>query len=225
MTIRHHIGDDTLMAYANGTLAENLSVVVATHLAICPKCRRSLTMMEDMAGLLLMEAEPLELARTERELAEVIPSRAEQESLLVASGAANSRSYVDTGVPVPLANRMPSSLDDIPWRTLVPGVSHFPLTWKQAEGEKGALRLLKIAPGKTLPEHSHSGQEVTLILRGSYIDELGRFQAGDFADLDDTTNHQPVADTAEDCICLIATDAPLKFSRFFSRLLQPVFGI
>jgi len=72
MTIRHHIGDDTLMAYSNGTLAESLSVVVATHLAICPKCRRSLAMMEDMAGLLLMEAEPMELARTERELADVI---------------------------------------------------------------------------------------------------------------------------------------------------------
>ncbi|WP_340149181.1 ChrR family anti-sigma-E factor [uncultured Sneathiella sp.] len=225
MTIRHHIGDDTLMAYSNGTLAESLSVVVATHLAICPKCRRSLAMMEDMAGLLLMEAEPMELARTERELADVIPSRAEQESLLAVKEAEKTRVYADTGVPKPLADRMPTSLDDIPWRTLVPGVSHFPLPWEPAPGEKGTLRLLKIAPGKTIPEHSHSGQEVTLILRGSYIDELGRFQAGDFADLDGTTNHQPVADTSEDCICLIATDAPLKFSGFFSRLLQPVFGI
>ncbi|MAZ04327.1 MAG: hypothetical protein CMN56_14435 [Sneathiella sp.] len=225
MTIRHHIGDDTLMAYANGTLAENLSVVVATHLVICPKCRRSLSMMEDMAGLLLMEAEPMELVQTERELAEVIPSRAEQESLLAADVAEKPRTHADSGVPKPLADRMPASFDDIPWRTLVPGVSHYPLSWEPVAGEKGTLRLLKIAPGKTIPEHSHSGQEMTLILRGSYIDELGRFQAGDFADLDGTTHHQPVADTSEDCICLIATDAPLKFSGFFSRLLQPVFGI
>jgi|10_taG_2_1085330.scaffolds.fasta_scaffold122578_2 putative transcriptional regulator len=224
MSIRHHIGDDTLMAYVNGTLVEPLSVVVATHLAICPRCRKSVALMEDLAGLLLMEAETAPLSPAEEAMADIIPSSAspdpgnDDQPLI-------KPDYSNTGVPMPLAERMPATLDDIPWRTLIPGISHYPLPKSGSQKNKGTLRLLKIAPGKTMPEHSHTGQELTLILRGSYIDDLGRFQTGDIADLDSETLHQPVADTAEDCICLIATDAPLKFSGFFSRLLQPVFGI
>ncbi|MDF2366729.1 ChrR family anti-sigma-E factor [Sneathiella sp.] len=223
MNIRHHIGDDTLMAYVNGTLEDALSVVVATHLAICPKCRRSVSLMEDMAGLLLMETEAAALSATEEAMADMIPNRAHPEPH-AQDRSSRTQDYSNTGVPMPLAERMPTSLDDIPWRTLGPGVSHYPLPRASAQKVKGTLRLLKIAPGKVMPEHGHSGRELTLVLRGSYIDDFGRFQAGDIADLDSDILHQPVADTAEDCICLIATDAPLKFSGFFSRLLQPVFG-
>lgn len=223
MNIRHHVGDDTLMAYVNGTLPEALSVVVATHLAICPKCRRNVAIMEDMAGFLLMETDPAELSATEKLLADIIPGREAQGEAGESMAVAAERH--ETGVPRPLADRLPTSLDTIPWRPLLPGISHYPLPRGGMGKEKGTLRLLKIAPGKTIPEHSHTGQELTLILRGSYIDELGRFQEGDIADLDSDIQHQPVADTATDCICLIATDAPLKFSGFFSRLLQPVFGI
>jgi putative transcriptional regulator len=35
----------------------------------------------------------------------------------------------------------------------------------------------------------------------------------------------PVAETGPDCICLAATDAPLRFNRMFPRLLQPLFRI
>ena len=224
MNIRHHIGDDTLMAYVNGTLAESLSVVVATHLAICPKCRKSAELMEEMAGLFLMETETAGLTPAEEAMTGAILNRDQREDR-VPDESHRARDYSDSGVPMPLAERMPAALDDIPWRTLIPGISHYPLPRTGSEKTKGTLRLLKIAPGKTMPEHSHSGQELTLILRGSYIDDLGRFQTGDIADLDSDIQHQPVADTSEDCICLIATDAPLKFSGFFSRLLQPVFGI
>ena len=57
------------------------------------------------------------------------------------------------------------------------------------------------------------------------IDEIGRFQSGDLADLDESVYHQPVADTDEHCICLIATDEKLRFSGVFSRMLQPLIGI
>lgn len=76
-----------------------------------------------------------------------------------------------------------------------------------------------------MPSHGHTGSELTMVLRGSYTDELGRFCAGDVADLDPDVQHQPVADTDEHCICLIATDAPLRFNGLVPRLLQPFFQI
>jgi putative transcriptional regulator len=61
-------------------------------------------------------------------------------------------------------------------------------------------------------------------LRGSFSDEVGRFCRGDVADLDDQIEHQPLVDSEEDCICLIATDAPLRFTTLFGKLVQPITG-
>jgi putative transcriptional regulator len=148
--------------------------------------------MEEVAGLYLAESEPTDLALSEATLMEKIaqlPVEKEPEIKRLTSQAA------DKGVPLPLAERLPVAIDDIPWKKLVPGISHYPISQSSSDKGKGALRLLKIAPGTPMPEHSHSGQELTMILSGSYIDDLGRFQAGDVADLDDETWHRPVADT------------------------------
>ena len=72
--------------------------------------------------------------------------------------------------------------------------------------------------------HSHDGNELTLILRGSFSDDVGRFTVGDIAALDSEINPQPLVDSDEDCICLIATDAPLKFSTLLGKIVQPMTG-
>ena len=89
----------------------------------------------------------------------------------------------------------------------------------------GACRLLRIQPGVSVPHHTHKGNELTMILRGSYSDEMGRFSQGDVADLDDDIRHQPIVDTDEECICLIATEAPLQFTGIMGRLAQPFIGL
>jgi putative transcriptional regulator len=45
------------------------------------------------------------------------------------------------------------------------------------------------------------------------------------ADLDEHIEHQPVIEDGEDCICLIATEAPARFKGLVPRLLQPIVGI
>ena len=90
---------------------------------------------------------------------------------------------------------------------------------------KGVLRLLKIQPGTTMPRHSHKGGELTLILRGAYEDELGKFGVGDLADLDTDHTHSPKAVGDAPCICLIATAAPLAFKTLSGRIAQPFIGL
>ncbi|MFN7104109.1 MAG: transcriptional regulator, partial [Pseudorhizobium sp.] len=53
MSVRHHISDELLLDYAAGNLSEGWSLAVATHLALCPTCRRQLEAMEGAAGALL----------------------------------------------------------------------------------------------------------------------------------------------------------------------------
>ena len=109
------------------------------------------------------------------------------------------------------------------WRRVAPGVWQKPI--ELSEGAESTLRLLRIASGKKVPEHGHGGQELTLILSGAYEDEIGRFSAGDVADLDATIEHQPKVVSQEDCICLAATEAKTRFTGLASRLLQPIVGI
>ena len=45
------------------------------------------------------------------------------------------------------------------------------------------------------------------------------------ADLDAEVEHQPVVDSEQACICLVATEHPARFKGWISRLLQPLVGM
>ncbi len=87
----------------------------------------------------------------------------------------------------------------------------------------GDLMLLRVAPAAACRCTAMGGNELTVILRGAYDDVLGHFAPGDAADLDDNTEHQPVTSPGVPCICVAATDAPLRFSGWLARTLQPLF--
>lgn len=225
MIIRHHLNDDTLAAYANGTLVNTLSVVVAAHLSICPECRDHLDLVYAMGATDLDHMEPLPVSEDELAFCDEIMLTAQDEKPKTQFIPTAKHHHPLKTLPHPISEIISCHLSEIPWKKLVPGISHYPLQGYENDDGKGALRLLKISPGTVMSEHSHTGQELTMILSGSYIDEVGRFAEGDIADLDDSLYHQPVADTDQDCICLIATDAPVRFKGLFSRLLQPLIGI
>ncbi len=75
--------------------------------------------------------------------------------------------------------------------------------------------------GKKLPVHTHRGYEMTLVLTGAFTDKLGTYARGDFVELDDSTEHQPIIDDGEPCICLAVTDKPLRFTGPLGRLMNP----
>ena len=60
---------------------------------------------------------------------------------------------------------------------------------------------------------------------GAYRDAIGHFAPGDVADLDSDVEHQPVTVPGVPCICVAATDAPLRFSGWMARMLQPLFKL
>ena len=91
---------------------------------------------------------------------------------------------------------------------------------------KGAsVRLLHIPAGQAMPDHGHRGMELTLVLQGAFSDGVGRYNRGDVDAETEKTWHAPVAEAGLPCICLTATDAPLRFTGFIPRMLQPLFKI
>ena len=218
MTIQHHPDDSTIMAYAAGAIPEGFTLVLAAHLEICSRCDSRVREAEAIGGGLLMELSPGELPagglgdiwnRLEDKPIERPASRA---------GKAPVK-----GLPLAVSRYLDRGLEQLPWRSLVPGIKQHRL--KELDSGKGSVRLLQISPGTTMPRHTHGGSELTLVLKGSYRDELGIYRTGDLADLDNSVHHQPVADGNETCVCLIATDQQLHFSGALSRMLQPLIGI
>ena len=54
MTIRHHLSDPLLMAYAAGTLPEAFGLVAATHVSLCDECRARMEAFDAVGGLSLI---------------------------------------------------------------------------------------------------------------------------------------------------------------------------
>jgi putative transcriptional regulator len=217
--ISHHLDDATLMAYAAGTLGEAHSVVVAAHAAMCPECRAAIRAAETVGGMLLVDQDGTAVSDTCR-----AATLASLDGVVRSTKPAPAAARVPGEVPAPvcnLINNMP--LSEIKWKSKAPGIAKFDIPL--SPGSRTHLQLLRIAPGKMLPDHGHGGEELTLILRGSYSDHTGRYQAGDVADLDEDTEHAPCVDSAVECICLVATEAPTRFKSFWAKLAQPFVGI
>lgn len=213
MSISHHPSEATLLAYAAGGLDEGSSVVLAAHLGVCPDCRQAVRVCEAVGGQILATLQGTGMATDAltRALARLdTPVPPEK---------------VPAAAPTSLGFPLPHALSPYPlgnWRWIAPGIRHI-LVLPRRAGRSG-LHLLRIAPGIALPGHGHAGNEFACILTGSYTDETGRYRPGDLAEMDTGDEHMPVADTGEGCICLIATDAKLRFRGLLPRLLQPVIG-
>jgi len=83
----------------------------------------------------------------------------------------------------------------------------------------GGVRLLSIPAGQRMPRHGHGGEELTLVLQGSFDDAIGHYAKGDVATADASIDHQPIAGAQELCLCLAVEDGPLRLTGWSGRLL------
>jgi putative transcriptional regulator len=208
----HHPSDERLLAYAAGALPEPPALLIASHLALCPRCRHAVAELEALGGALLETLPPAALA--EGSLEHVL-ARLDQEP--AAPAPAPPRGGGDPTLPQPLRDYVGEALDCLPWRRFGP-IAELRLL---PDHRAFTTRLLWVRAGAAVPAHTHAGSELTLVLRGGFSDATAHFVRGDVEEADSTMDHRPVADEDEDCICLAVTDAPLKLTSRFGRLLNP----
>ncbi|NCU19738.1 transcriptional regulator [Candidatus Falkowbacteria bacterium] len=212
--ITHHLTDDLLMDYATGTLPEGFALVVATHVSLCDDCRARLAAYEALGGSVLERAEAVAL---EDRAFEATMAR-----IAGLSPAPRPAARPRHGLfPAPLQDYVGGDLAAVRWRPLGLGVRQAVLP---TDGS-AKVRLLYIPAGAAVPDHGHRGRELTLVLQGAFRDDEGRFGPGDVEVGDEELEHTPVAEAGQDCICLAATDALLKFRGIMPRLAQPFFRI
>ena len=218
MTIRFHVSEDILLKYSAGTLDEASSLLVATHLALCPHCRLRNGSADALGGFLL---DSLEAAPVSPSMMEAVLSRVQNETPSHAP-AARSPASTSPVLPDPLRSYLGGDLDSLQWKLMAPRVHQVPI---ETADHRSKARLLRFHSGLRVPSHGHNGRELTLVLTGELCDRDTVLRRGDIAETDERTEHQPYAGPSEDCVCLAVTDAPLRFNGIFARMLQPLFGI
>lgn len=215
----HHPSDELLMDYASGALGEGWSLGIATHLAMCSHCRDNLSRIEGIGGSLLEDQAPTIVSD---DLFSAVMAGIESPVAQAASAPAEHPVVQNNAVlPSPLQRYLGGDVDAINWKRL--GLGAYQCEVPTSDGT--SVRLLRIPAGKPVPEHTHRGLELTVVLQGAFADHSGLYGRGDFEEADEQTFHQPHAAEGEDCICLAITDAPLRFTSLAARVVQPILGI
>lgn len=212
-SINHHLTDALLMSYASGTLDEGFGIVVATHISLCDECRAHLESFEAVGGSLMDACGSVEMGDDALEATM---------ALIAAAPQFVTKPKVSAKVlPQPLCDYIGGDLEVVRWKPVGGGVRQSVL-----KVDSGAqVRLLSIPAGAAMPNHGHNGLELTLVLKGAFRDEVDRFARGDIEIANEELHHTPIAEEGQECICLAATDAPLRFKGLLPRLAQPFLGI
>ncbi|WP_315762175.1 MULTISPECIES: ChrR family anti-sigma-E factor [unclassified Bradyrhizobium] len=215
MTISHHPPEDLLADFAAGKLDQAEQLVVGVHVARCPRCRRFVHAIEQLAGASLEAAPPVAMA----------------------SGAFDAvMARIENGPKAPkIAPRIsePASLDpelaDLPElvrrckigkrRRVAPGLSMRPILLSGAANSRAFL--LRAEPGTRMLDHTHSGTELTCVLRGSFSHTGRRYGPGDFDYGDDEVDHRPIVGDEGPCLCLVAMTGDLRIHGLLGRLISP----
>ena len=211
--IRHHPADETLARHAAGTLETGPALVVATHVAGCPRCRELAGRFEAVGGALLMRLSP---ASMKDDALRATLARLDEPA------AAIPKAVVQKPAPSNGPIELPDLLNHCEigkWRWLGPGIRRSRITIPGAP--LADVALYRIGANRSLPHHGHAGTEYTQVLSGSFLDGDERYAPGELAEADGAVDHQPRVGPEGECICLAAVEGTMRLHGFFGRLMQP----
>ena len=211
---KHHIPNEILLAYSTGLLPEAFSIIVACHISLCDQCRIESDALDAVGGAVLTNQQGITLNDDSFLKTMELISKNDNNTIKPFTKS-------DSIYPNPLKNYFGDAEDKIKWKSIGGGIKQSIIF----NNDEASARLLSIPPGTELPDHSHKGLEMTMVLQGAFSDEIDHFYRGDVEIADDNLTHKPKAETGELCICLAATQAPLVFNSWLPKLLQPFIRI
>lgn len=214
----HHPATDLLTAFSAGNIPLSHGLCVSAHIEHCDQCRSNLQRLNSMGAQMFDE---LQSAPVNDDLKSIVfamldEAPVEDDSAKLAGTKAAAKA---AGVPRCLQQFIPEDYDSLEWQHVSPSIRAAKLC-TDSNGAK--VEMLRIKPGGKAALHTHTGDEYTMILKGSFSDESGIYRAGDFVVRGRNDKHRPTATKDEECICLTVTDAPIEFTGFFTRWLNPL---
>lgn len=219
-TVRDDVitSEDVLVDYAAGNLSPAKHMIIACQREIAPSVSERISFQEDVASCLMTGA------KSEKLSADFLLNTIA--NLPKRYDGKNDNVPPSIGLaPQTLRIALGHGLRDLKWKSLVPGVAVHDVMGNRRYENGDRLYLLRAKGGVQMPEHSHQGEEWSLLLTGSYSIGDKTYSRGDIHMEDETETHAPFINEGEDCICLVMTQGPLVMKSLIPKLVQKVVGI
>lgn len=210
---RLHPDLDLMTEYAAGSLPLAQSACVFAHLENCEHCHRLAGELSDVGATLFESLDPVSVG--DAQLEAVLARLDEEPPLQYAAPAADRNSG---SLPAVLQRLMRGDFSDLSWKSVGKSLR---ISYLETGDPQHEFALYHIKAGGRVPEHGHRGKEMTLILEGGFSDADGSYHKGDFIYREPGDVHSPTALQSEDCICVAVLDAPLKFTGWKFRWMNP----
>ncbi|MEM7191016.1 MAG: ChrR family anti-sigma-E factor [Pseudomonadota bacterium] len=203
----HLPSDDIIAEYAGGGATPGVAFLMAAHLAHASESREKVAGLESLGGALLQDTP-----------AEEMPASA-LDAIFDAIDEPTPKDprRLDAGpLPQSIVDHLGVDFNDIRWKFRWPGMSVY--EFDDFGGEK--VTLVRGKPGVAIPQHTHSGLEMTLVLTGCLEDDGVEYRAGDVSVHDEAHDHRPKVGGDETCYCLIVEQGSVRFTGRYSRILN-----
>lgn len=220
--VKYHPDTRFLTDYAAGSLPRSQALCVAAHLHYCPACRTKVGELSSVGAELFMDQAPVAVSDDcFGRIMDRLDDRLDAPAPAAQSVPAAPDDPGDGAMPRAIRKLTRGSLDNLNWRKIGKSFSYSTLRLGDPRRETS---LLHIAAGGNLPKHHHGGDEITVVLKGSFSDQEDHYHVGDYIVRTRGETHTPVASQDEDCLCLATLDAPIVMNNWFLRLLMPFFN-
>lgn len=208
--VKRHPEPDLLIEYAAGSLSFAPCISVTAHLQFCDSCRDAVESLQEVGGDLMASGEAMPVSD---ELLDRVLNCIEEDAAPETTRQRVSTDEVADDLPEYIQGILPAG--SLQWRKLTSSLRVAPISVGE---DKFELALHRIAAGGKTPQHDHKGREITVVLKGSFSDEDGIYQPGDFIVREPGDTHRPFAARNEECICLSVLEAPIKLTGIKSVL-------
>ncbi|AAZ24774.1 ChrR family anti-sigma-E factor [Colwellia psychrerythraea] len=222
--INHHPKFELIQAFVNGDLPASLSAGIAIHADMCPVCQQTIAQFTEQVAensfeeeyldrFIIDDNEALEAIAT-IDFDHMIDNIVESSDIaVVVPKVEKTVSFNDTTYTLPAAlNSM-----EMGKHAQIGKLTRARIQLNENEIHSS---LLHIQPGGGVPEHTHKGFELTVLLAGSFHDESGEYVKGDFIMLDSSHQHHPISSNG--CLCYTVANDALHFTHGINKLLNPI---
>jgi putative transcriptional regulator len=222
--IKHHPKLDLLQGFVTGELPASLSAAIAIHNDMCPSCAKKTVQMMDAQASRSFEMPDFQQDIVNAQSAKEIANSFDFDDMIDNIVADEQAASIPVRRPktITMGDKdyvLPQAIEFVELGNL----SHLgKLSRARLQLGEGKIHtsLLHIQPGGAVPEHTHKGYELTLLLDGEFDDDKGHYVPGEFIMLDGAHTHQPRSESG--CLCFTVVNEPLQFTQGLNRLFNPI---
>jgi putative transcriptional regulator len=206
-----------LQAFSAGNCEPAMALMISAHVDMCPQCQHDcVDIQTELAGELFSQGSPA---------GQLSNQYLTMMSNITELPIANASVQQATETTIELDGKffeLPRALrryvkNTGNWSQLVGKLWQAPVDL----GDIGKANFMYMEKGGRVPEHTHKGTEMTLVVDGQYGDGIAEYDCGDFTFMNNEHKHLPHSEADDGCLVFTIVDQPLHFTAGIARLLNP----